>query len=257
MPNALPWPARSVITATDGARPAPRQRRRGLYDAAKALAIALFRAQNISVRITGAGNIPLTGGLVLAPNHRAYYDVIPVSLPLQLRGDRKPRYMLKKEAFVNRPVSRILVGLGGIAVDRTPGRGATSFSAAVDALAAGEVVAVFPQGTIRHTPDVGELKTGAVRMAAAAGVPIVPVGCAGTEKLWTRGRRPRLFGRRVTVRVVVGEPFYVGSGGGTERTEAADVADVAAATGELRRRLQSVKDRADSADSADRAAGTD
>jgi 1-acyl-sn-glycerol-3-phosphate acyltransferase len=100
-------------------------------------------------------------------------------------------------------------------------------------------VAVFPQGTIRHTPDVGELKTGAVRMAAAAGVPIVPVGCAGTEKLWTRGRRPRLFGRRVTVRVVVGEPFHVGS---------AEAADVAAATGELRRRLQSVKDRADRAE---------
>jgi 1-acyl-sn-glycerol-3-phosphate acyltransferase len=234
MANVLPWPARSVVTTTDGASPAPRQRPRSLYDVAKGLAIALFRVQNIRVRITGAENIPLTGGLVLAPNHRAYYDVIPVSLPLQLRGDRKPRYMLKKEAFINRAVSRLLVGLGGIAVDRAPGRGAGSYSAAVDALTSGEIVAVFPQGTIRHTREIGELRSGAVRMAAEADVPLVPVGCAGTQELWTRGRRPRLVGRRVTVHVVVGEPFRV-------------TGSVEAANGELRDRLQTVKDAADAA----------
>lgn len=119
-------------------------------------------------------------------------------------------------------------------MDRSPGQGADSYSAAVDALGHGEVVALFPQGTIRHDREVGELRSGAVRMAAQSGAVIVPVGCSGTQKLWTKGRRPRLGGRRVTVHVVVGEPFSVGE-------------DVPAGTRELQDRLQAVKDLADAA----------
>lgn len=235
MSNEMSWAARAIITTPDGTRPAPRQRRRSFYDLAKNLILWIFYLQNIRVEIVGAGNIPLSGGVILAPNHRAYYDVIPVSVPLQLRGDRKPRYMLKKEAFANRWITRLFVELGGIAVDRTPGKGRESFSAAVDALQDGEVVAVFPQGTIRHDREIGEMKSGAVRMAAQSGAVIVPVGCSGTQKLWTRGERPRLGGRRVTVHVVVGEPFTV------------DGDDLDAGTSELRARLQSAKDLADEA----------
>ncbi|WP_291478698.1 lysophospholipid acyltransferase family protein [Corynebacterium sp.] len=236
MPNDMSRAARSVITAQDGEPPAPRQRPRSPYDRVKNLVLRIFHLQNIRVEITGAGNIPLSGGVILAPNHRAYYDMIPVSAPLQLRGDRKPRYLLKKEAFATSWVSRLFVELGGIPVDRSPGKGGESLAVAVQALKDGEVVAVFPQGTIRHDRDVGELKTGAVRMAADSGAAIVPVGCSGTQKLWTRGKRPRLAGRRVIVHVVVGEPFRVDSG-----------ADVATANAELRSRLQEVKDRADEA----------
>jgi 1-acyl-sn-glycerol-3-phosphate acyltransferase len=237
MLNDMSWAARAITTTPDGSRPAPRQRRRSLYDVLKNIILWIFYLQNIRVEIVGADNIPLTGGVVLAPNHRAYYDVIPVSCPLQLRGDRKPRYMLKKEAFATRWITKLFVELGGIAVDRTPGRGQESFSAAVEALQDGEVVAVFPQGTIRHDREVGALKSGAVRMAAQSGAVIVPVGCAGTQKLWTKGERPRLWGRRVTVQVVVGEPVRV-----------APDADVAAVTADLQSRMQEVKDRADRAD---------
>ena len=130
----------------DGTRPASRQRRRSFYDLAKNLILWIFYLQNIRIEIVGAGNIQLSGGVILAPNHRAYYDVIPVSGPLQLRGDRKPRYMLKKEAFATRWITKLFVEMGGIAVDRTPGKGRESVSAAVDALQDGEVVAVFPPG---------------------------------------------------------------------------------------------------------------
>ncbi|AHW63508.1 lysophospholipid acyltransferase family protein [Corynebacterium glyciniphilum] len=244
MSNEMSWAARAIITRTNGTVAAPRQRRRTLYDLVKNMILWIFYLQNIRIEIEGAENIPLTGGVILAPNHRAYYDVIPVSGPLQLRGDRKPRYMLKKEAFVNRWISKLFVELGGIAVDRAPGKGRESLSAAVDALQDGEVVAVFPQGTIRHDKEIGELKSGAVRMAARSGAVIVPVGCSGTQKLWTRGERPRLGGRRVTVYVVVGEPITV-DGKGTEGTEGTEEMD--AGTSALRARLQSVKDRADEA----------
>lgn len=227
--------ARAVITTVDGTPPVPRHRPRRPYDFAKSLLIGLFWAQNIRVRIEGAANIPLTGGVVLTPNHRAYYDMIPVHGPLVVRGDRKPHALLKKEAFANRWVSALFLELGGIPVDRTPGKGGGSLTEASDALARGEIVAVFPQGTIRHEAEIGELKTGAVRLAAQSGAMIVPVGCSGTQKLWTKGQRPRLGGRRVTVHVVVGEPF-------TPR------GDVAADNQELRQRMQQVKDRADEAD---------
>lgn len=235
MSNEMSWAARAIITTPDGTRPAPRQRRRSFYDLAKNLILWIFWVQNIRVEIVGAENIPLSGGVVLAPNHRAYYDVIPVSGPLQLRGDRKPRYMLKKEAFATRWITRLFVELGGIAVDRAPGKGRESFSAASDALKDGEVVAVFPQGTIRHDREIGEVKSGAVRMAAQSGAVIVPVGCAGTQKLWTKGERPRLGGRRVTVHVVVGEPFSV------------DEDNLESGLRELQTRMQEVKDRADEA----------
>lgn len=235
MSNEMSWPARAVISSCDGTRTVPRRRARAPYDLAKDLLLGLFWAQNIRVRIEGAANIPLTGGVVLTPNHRAYYDMLPVHGPMVLRGDRKPHALLKKEAFANRWITKLFVELGGIAVDRTPGKGAQSLAEAVDALDNGEVVAVFPQGTIRHDEEIGELKTGAVRMAAESGAVIVPVGCSGTQKLWTRGQRPRLGGRRVTVHVVVGEPFTVSG-------------DVGEDNRELRRRMQLVKDAADEAD---------
>ncbi|MEJ6549617.1 lysophospholipid acyltransferase family protein [Corynebacterium sp. USCH3] len=235
MSNEMSWAARAIITTPDGTRPAPRQRRRSFYDLAKNLILWIFWVQNIRLEIVGSDNIPLRGGVIIAPNHRAYYDVIPVSGPLQLRGDRKPRYMLKKEAFATRWITRLFVELGGIAVDRAPGKGRESFSAASDALKDGEVVAVFPQGTIRHDREIGEVKSGAVRMAAQSGAVIVPVGCAGTQKLWTKGERPRLGGRRVTVHVVVGEPFSV------------DEDNLESGLRELQTRMQEVKDRADEA----------
>ncbi|MDN6386455.1 MAG: 1-acyl-sn-glycerol-3-phosphate acyltransferase [Corynebacterium sp.] len=239
MSNEMSRVARAVISTVDGPPPAPRQRRRAPYDVAKSLLLGLFWVQNIRVRIEGAANIPLTGGVVLTPNHRAYYDMLPVHGPMVVRGDRKPHALLKKEAFANRWITKLFVELGGIPVDRTPGKGGQSLTEAADALARGEVVAVFLQGTIRHEEEIGELKTGAVRMAAQSGAVIVPVGCSGTQKLWTRGQRPRRGGRRVTVHVVVGEPFTASG-------------DVGEDNRELQERMQQVKDRADRADQADR-----
>lgn len=222
--------ARAVVSGTDTG-PAPRQRPRSLYDVLKDGILWLLYLWNVRVEVTGAQNLPLTGGVILAPNHRSYLDVFPVTGPTLLRGDRKPKYMLKKEAFVNRWVTALFLRLGGIPVDRSPGRGGASLGAAVQALRDGDVVACFPQGTIRHDREVGPLKSGAVRMAAEAGVPIVPVGCSGSEQLSTRGQRPKMNRRRVTVQIVVGEPFTV--------------PDVETGRELLAGRLQEVKDAAD------------
>ena len=55
-----------------------------------------------------------------------------------------------------------------------PGRGRGSYRHAVDALRAGEIVGVFPEATISRSFELKDFKAGAVRMAAEAGVPVLP-----------------------------------------------------------------------------------
>ncbi len=82
-------------------------------------------------------------------------------------------------------------------------------SAAVGALDRGECVAVFPEGTISEDLEPMRAKSGTVRLAQAAGVPIVPVGLWGTHRILTKGRKPQ-FAWRVAQVAVVGEPVHVG-----------------------------------------------
>jgi 1-acyl-sn-glycerol-3-phosphate acyltransferase len=119
-------------------------------------------------------------------------------------------------------------GMHHIPVDRDAG--AASFRAALKALKAGEIVGVFPEATISRSFTVKEIKSGAIRMAAAAKVPIVPVAVWGGQRMWTKGR-PRQFPRGVTVSIAVGEPMTV-----------ATRDDMDAATQRLRARLQELLD---------------
>jgi 1-acyl-sn-glycerol-3-phosphate acyltransferase len=94
-----------------------------------------------------------------------------------------------------------------IPVDRSAG--AASYAAAVAALKNGEIVGVFPEATISESYAPKEFKTGAARMAAEAGVPLIPMVTFGGQRIFTKGRpRDLTRGRRVVLRV--GEPLKVG-----------------------------------------------
>jgi 1-acyl-sn-glycerol-3-phosphate acyltransferase len=100
----------------------------------------------------------------------------------------------------------LMNGLGAIEVRREGGRGAlTAFDAAIPALRAGDLVGVYPEGT--RSPD-GRLwrgRTGAARLALLAEVPIIPVGCIGTEVVQPIGsHRPKLG---VPVTLKFGKPM--------------------------------------------------
>jgi 1-acyl-sn-glycerol-3-phosphate acyltransferase len=98
-------------------------------------------------------------------------------------------------------------GLGAIRVERAGGRAAlTAFDGAIPVLRAGDMVAVYPEGT--RSPD-GRLyrgRTGAARLAVAAGVPIIPVGMIGTEKVQPIGQ-PYPKPRRNVVTIRFGKPI--------------------------------------------------
>lgn len=152
------------------------------------------------------GHLPGTGGAILAANHLSVAD----QLFLAALTPRHITFWAKAEYFrsAGRLTAGVVTALGAIPVERGGGRAAlAAFDAAVPVLRAGGLVAVFPEGT--RSPD-GRLyrgRTGVVRLAHRAGVPIIPVGIRGTDRLRPPGARlPRrgpvsiTFGPAVPVR---------------------------------------------------------
>ncbi|MGL5864429.1 MAG: HAD-IB family hydrolase [Dermatophilaceae bacterium] len=161
--------------------------------------------------IEGVEHIPGSGPVILAGNHRSYFD-IPALLQVMRRTNRTARILAKRELFDIPGVGSLVTALGGIPVDRGSG-GAESLEAAAVALEGGEVVGVLPQGTIprgeRFFDPVLRGRTGAARLAASTRAPVIPVGIWGSEQVWPRSSPgPHVWNVTdpPTVRVRVGPP---------------------------------------------------
>jgi len=164
----------------------------------------LFRALDMRLDLRGTENVPTSGGAVFACTHVSYLDFIFCGLA-GLPSGRRTRFMAKKQVFDNRISGPLMRGMRHIPVDRSAGQGA--FQHAVTALRSGELVGVFPEATISQSFTVKSLKTGAVRMATEANVPVVPITVWGSQRLWTKGRPKNLTQRHVPILIRVGEPF--------------------------------------------------
>ena len=163
----------------------------GLYHAiwyaVRVLARLLYRIELV-------GRIP-PGASVVAANHESVLDP-----PLLALASRRPlRFLAKEELWSNRFGAWLMESLGAVPVAR--GReGYIAIDRAEQLIRAGELVAIFPQGTVAG----GTWTRGAARLALATGVPLVPVRIVGTAKALSRRRIgfPR-------IRIVVGEPIPV------------------------------------------------
>ena len=177
-----------------------------VYPPVITLARAVFRLQGLRFQIRGTDNIPRTGGAVMAINHVGYFDFTYAGYAARSAG-RLVRFMAKSEVF-DHPVSGPLMrGMKHISVDRSAG--AASFRRAIEALRAGEIVGVFPEATISMSFELKAFKNGAVRMAADAGVPLIPIVIWGSQRVWTKGRPKRLGRHNVPILIAVGEPMNV------------------------------------------------
>jgi 1-acyl-sn-glycerol-3-phosphate acyltransferase len=169
----------------------------------------MFRVLDNRFRIEGTEHIPATGGAVIACNHIGYLDFIYCGLGA-LPAKRLVRFMAKKEIFDNKIAGPLMRGMHHISVDRSAGM--ASFREGIAKLKAGEIVGVFPEATISRSFTVKDIKSGAVRMAAAAKVPIIPMALWGTQRLWTKGRPRTLTKRHVPISILVGEPIFPAPG---------------------------------------------
>ena len=141
--------------------------------------------------ISGVENIPDTGPAILCGNHRSYFDVAAMALAISKTG-RTVRFLGKKEVFDAPIIGQIASAMGGIRVERGTGSD-EPLQAAAEALEAGDIVAIMPQGTIPRGIEffdpVLRGRWGAARLAAMTGAPVIPVGLWGTEKVWPRNAR--------------------------------------------------------------------
>jgi 1-acyl-sn-glycerol-3-phosphate acyltransferase len=180
-----------------------------VYPPVIALAKTMFRVLDLRIEIDGAEHIPTEGGAVLASNHVSYLDFIFCGLAAQ-PAKRLVRFMAKKSVFDHRISGPLMRGMRHIPVDREAG--AASFREATNALKGGEVVGVFPEATISESFTVKGLKSGAVRLARTAKVPLVPMVVWGPHRLWTKGHKKDLTKRHVPVLIKVGQAIEMPKG---------------------------------------------
>jgi 1-acyl-sn-glycerol-3-phosphate acyltransferase len=147
----------------------------------------------------GLENLPPEGGFVLAANHTSNFDPWPLGLPLWPK--RQLFFMGKAELF--NPVLGPFLRAGGAFPVRRGEADLEAIEKAVEICRAGDVVAMFPEGTrqrkglrkkFEHRP-----RSGSARIALTADVPLVPAALKGTDRL---SRFPKL-------KVAYGEPVPI------------------------------------------------
>jgi 1-acyl-sn-glycerol-3-phosphate acyltransferase len=138
----------------------------------------------------------------VAANHISYLDPLGTGYAI-VRAGRRPRFLAKHDLFRIALVGRVLRGIRQIPVDRGRPSDPAPLAAAEEALREGEVVVVYPEGTVTRNPDFTPMrgKTGAVRLALATSTPIVPMASWGSQAVWQKSGRGSLrFGRPIWIK---------------------------------------------------------
>ncbi len=176
-------------------------------------------------RVRGLDRVPRRGGYVLAANHLSNFD--PWPLAMALYPNRYLRFMAKVELFWF-PLGPFARSCGAFPVTRGE-RDTVAIETAVHLCREGHVVVMFPEGTRRakgmRKKYEARWHSGAARIALDAGVPLVPAGISGTDRL----------SRLAPLRVIYGDPIPVDDLGGVSLEQAADIATerLSTAIGEL------------------------
>ncbi|HTT50942.1 MAG TPA: lysophospholipid acyltransferase family protein [Streptosporangiaceae bacterium] len=155
----------------------------------------------------GYQHFPRQGGVLVAANHLSYADWPAMALFVHQAG-RYPAFMIKSSAFGVKGIGTLLRGCGQLPVRRGEADAANVLKVAEQALADGECVVIYPEGTATRDPEQWPMvaKTGVARLALATGVPVIPVAQWGAQDILPYGTtRPHLWPRK-TVRMLAGPP---------------------------------------------------
>lgn len=160
-------------------------------------------------RITDGDKFPREGAFVLAPNHYSEIDPLVMGMVSWKLG-RLPRFMAKASLFTIPVAGWLLTKSGQIPVQRGGSvRGSEPVKAARRLVDRGQMVVVYPEGTLTRDPELWPMrgKTGAVRVALEHGIPIVPAAHWGTQQVMPRySKKVHLFPRK-TILVKIGDPL--------------------------------------------------
>jgi 1-acyl-sn-glycerol-3-phosphate acyltransferase len=175
----------------------------------------LWRAVcGVSGGLTVTGPWRASGGCVVVANHASHADtaVLLAALPAKAQ----PVFAAAADYWFEVPVRRFAAGsLAGILPVRRSGGDtyAQLLAAARPALKAGRAVVIYPEGTRSTDGQVGEFRSGAVRLARDCGVPIVPIAVLGTAEVLPKGAS---FISHAPMRVRIGQPVDPNGASGQE-----------------------------------------
>jgi 1-acyl-sn-glycerol-3-phosphate acyltransferase len=160
------------------------------------LARAAFRP-----RVRGRRNVPRRGGVILASNHLSFVDSVVITLV----APRMVSFLAKSDYFTGTGAkglaSRVFFRtVGAVPVERGAGQAAqVALDAGLEILDRGDAFAIYPEGTRSLDGLLYRGKTGVAWLAMTAGVPVVPVGLIGTDRLQPVGSN-RIHRAKVTVK---------------------------------------------------------
>ena len=184
------------------------------------------------VSVSGREHLPRSGPYIIAPVHRSNIDT-PLSAFVTRR---RVRFMGKDSLWKQKQIGAFLSLLGGFPVTR----GTADLEAlkrCVSVLDAGEPLVMFPEGTRQSGPTLHPLFEGPAYVALKRGVPIVPVGIGGSERVMRKGSK-MIWPHKC--HVTIGEAISV-EHGGSGRVDRERMTQI---TAELAARLQTVFDDA-------------
>lgn len=154
-----------------------------------------------------AERLPRTGPVLLVMNHISHIDP-PNDAVFVHRNKRVPRFMAKESVFEIPVLGTVLARAGGIPVYRGSGKAQDSLQAAHEALENGQLVLLYPEGSITKDPAQWPMRsrTGAARLALEHDVPVIPAARWGTQEILNGySKKFRPFPRKKVV-TLVGEP---------------------------------------------------
>ncbi len=156
----------------------------------------------------GRQNVPREGAVIVVANHYTFFDPLSIGHFL-VRAGRTPRFLAKAGVFKNKYLGRLFRSAGQIPVYRDSRDAMLAIRDAIKAVERGEVIIVYPEGTMTKDPNLWPMvgKTGAARIALRTGAPVLPIAQWGAQDVLAPYSKKFNFFPRKTLRVTAGEPI--------------------------------------------------
>jgi 1-acyl-sn-glycerol-3-phosphate acyltransferase len=170
---------------------------------ARGWARTVLAVAGVRVRVLHPERLDRDRSFVIVANHESFCDILVLlaNLPMQVR------FLAKRSVFRVPVLGWSIAAAGFVPVDREDrSRGTETVDAALRRLSGGRSVVVFPEETRTRNGELLPFKRGAAHLALRSGLPILPVGLAGTFRVLKRGS---LLITPGTVAMSVGEPIEV------------------------------------------------